>query len=417
VPANFACVPVTSATLAIEEAGIACNQAIFQVAAGFTSRFAVYALDIDGNIMLGPGAPAFSALATGFTFATKGNVISLTPPTIDANLSALTITATSPACQLSGAVCSVSVAIAFDSMVAIASPANNSVVLFSRLQIQAGAGVPYATITGVSAPTAVAFDGNGNLFIAGGSTQSTSVVKEYAPPYTVGAAATMKTNLNEPYAMAIGKNGSLGVLNGGTSTAEVFVPPYTAAPKEAPLATTDATALAFDQNENLWISFFSNGVERFPLAFSYAAVDTLLNGGNGITHPTALQVDTTGNLYVGEGQIDQFPSPYNGMPALSSNALANITSMQLDGVHGFIAACGNTEIGFFKTNALDESYLRNTPATCSLAFDRFHNLEAVYGGSSNATAFVFDPSFVTWLPQRTFTSTAMNEPSAVATWP
>jgi hypothetical protein len=417
VPANIMCLPITGASISIAVADGSCNQGLFKVAAGVTSRFAIYALDIDGNLMLGPGAPTFSASASGFTFSTAGNVVSVTPPTISASLSALTLTATSPACQVPGAVWSFMDLLVFDSAVAIADSANNTVAVFSRLQIQAGAGAPHALITGITAPTAVAFDTHGNLFVASGSSQANSMVREYAPPYTGAPAATMTTNLNLPFAIAIGKNGRVGVLNGGTATAEVFAPPYTGAPLQASLATSDATALAFDSSENLWISFFSsNNVERFPLAFLYGGVDTLLDHvSNGITHPSALQLDSNGNLYVGEGQVDLFPSPYSGMPTKSSSAVANITSMEIDGTHGYIAACGSSEVDFFHNSDLSYAYSRNTPATCGLAFDRLHDLEMVFASPAGALTISYDGSF--WSPGRSFTSTALSAPAAVATWP
>ncbi len=418
VPANFLCLAVTGASISITSFG-ACNQSEFIVAAGTTSTFAVYALDIDGNLMLGPGAPTFAAAgAGGFIYATKGNTISVTPPLITTALNTFTLTATSPACSATGAVCQFVEAIGFDSLVAIANAGNNTVSIFSHLAVVAGAGAPYAIVAnGVSSPQAVAFDKNGNLFVV-----NTASVTEYAPPYTGAPVATITKNLNLPYALAIGKKtGALAVLNGGAATAEVFAPPYTGTPHEAPLGYDDATSLAFDSTENLWVSFFTeSAVARFPVAFSYGGIDTLLDhAANGITHPTSVAVDNADILYVGDGKVDVFPGPgYSGAPTSSSSSVSGLSSMAIDYTANVIAVCGTNDMVFFNLTGLAEiggnSFLASN---CEPAFDRLHNLELAFAGPDSALTLAYNSQFVNWFPARTFTSVRLSAPSDVATWP
>jgi hypothetical protein len=417
VPANFLCLAVTGASMSITSFG-ACNQSEFIVAAGSVSTFAVYALDIDGNLMLGPGAPTFAASgAGGFTYATKGNTISVTPPLITTALNTFTLTATSPACSVTGAVCQFNEAIGFDSLVAIANAGNSTVSLFSRLAVTAGAGAPYAIVAnGVSSPLAVAFDKNGNLFVV-----NLASVTEYAPPYTGAPVATITKNLNLPYAIAIGKTtGAVAVLNGGTTTAEVFAPPYTGTPHQAPLNYADATSLAFDSSENLWVSFFTeSNVARFPVGFSYGGVDTVLDHAtNGITHPTSIAVDNADILYVGDGKVDVFPVPYSGAPTSSSSAVSGISSMAIDYTANAIAVCGTNAVVFFHLTGLAEIDSNSfTASNCEPAFDRLHNLELAFAGPDSALTLPYYSQFLNWFPARTFTSTRLSAPSDVATWP
>jgi hypothetical protein len=417
VPGSITCLPVTGALLSIASFAGICSSAVFLVASGATSKFAVYALDVDGNLMLGPGAPAISAADPGFTTAVNGNVVSLTPPAMTANLSQLTIALSSPACQQTGAACSFLELLGFDSLVAIADTGTNTVALFSRLQIQSGAAAPIATVSnGISGPDAVAFDANGNLFVANGTGNT---IAEYAPPYTGNPIRTLSQNLNAPYAIAIDETGDyVAALNGGSSTAEIFkLSP--GAHYEAPLSYTDATALAFDSQANLWISFYTeNSVERFPLAFNFAAVDTLLDhASNGITKPVAVLLDSSDDLFVGEGKIDKFHSPYGGMPSNSSTAMSGLSAMAIDGTHGEIAACTASETAFFKTGDLSTMSFHGATSRCLMAFDRMHDLETVFSSPASAMTLYYDSASGLWNPGRAFASTALSNPMAVATWP
>jgi hypothetical protein len=419
VPVNLWCQAVSTTSIAVLSTN--CSATFFVVAAGVTSTFLVYAQDVDGNIMLGPGAPAFSAAGSGITFTTRGNTISVTPPAISANFLPFSISAASPACTDPSAVCSYATEMIFDSVVAEADGGNNSVQVFSQLQVAAGAGAPLASIkTGISNPSALAFDKSGNLFIV-----NVASVTEYAPPYTGAPIATITQNLNAPYALSISADGKeLAVLNGAGSspTAEVFDLPYSGTVHQATLGTFDATALAFDTGDNLWISFFSNTVARYPKGVLWGGIDTVLNNAaNGVSPPASLVLDSNNNLFVAEGgtgKIDQFSSPsYSGSPVYSSGALPGLSSIAMTENHSTIVGCGNGTYYFYKAfnfNIIDGG---SAPGTCTPAFDRQSNLELTYSSPGKLQGLTYDSAGPFWQAGRAFTSTSVDNPVAVATWP
>jgi hypothetical protein len=230
----------------------------------------------------------------------------------------------------------------------------------------------------------------------------------------------MTQGLNGPFALAIGKSGAVGILNGGTATAEVFASPYTGAPIQITLGSSTATALAFDSNQNLWIAFFNSIVDRLSAASSYASLTNALDSAsNGITHPTALALDTGDNLFVGEGKVDEFKGPgYSGLPAASSNAVADIAAMSVAANHGVIAVCGLNTAALFRTANLGEFYLEPvSEGSCDLAFDRLQNLELAFASPPGAQAVSYNTTTEFWGSGPTFTSPKFSAPVAVATWP
>ena len=70
---------------------------------------------------------------------------------------------------------------------------------------------PTATLTGLNAPAALAFDSSGNLFVAN---SGTTTIKKFAP----GATAAFGTlnNANGPIALAFDSSGTLFAAKNGT---------------------------------------------------------------------------------------------------------------------------------------------------------------------------------------------------------
>ena len=76
-----------------------------------------------------------------------------------------------------------------------------------------GSTTPTATLTGLIAPQALAFDGSGNLCVAD---PGSNTVSEFAPGSTTPTATL--TGLSDPQALAFDSSGNLFVANydGGT---------------------------------------------------------------------------------------------------------------------------------------------------------------------------------------------------------
>jgi sugar lactone lactonase YvrE len=278
--------------------------------AGSAGQFTITAKDADGNVIVGGGAPTFSANATGgFTASTSGNTVTVFAPATNTKQSGtLTFNAVSSACTDPTAKCTTSVQVAFDQILAVVDPGAGAVYVWPI-----GATTPVATITtGINAPTSVAFASDGTLFVGN---NGNSTVTAYAPPYT-GAPQTISTGVTNPYALAVDAQNDLIVLNAGTGQTTIYPPPYTTA---APVTLSTAVgtgALALDANQNLWILSSANFLFRFPKPYASFTLDRTIKGGTGapLNGAQGLAIDSTGRLYVANtssNTVLRYDPPYN----------------------------------------------------------------------------------------------------------
>jgi hypothetical protein len=155
-----------------------------------------------------------------------------------------------------------------------------------------------ATLIGLTAPLALAFDGAGNLFVAN---QAVNTVSRFAPDATTPSATL--TGLDAPRALAFDSTGNLFVANTGGPTdegttvskfAKDALAQLTAAPSATLTGLNLPVALAFDSAGNLYVGkLIGTTVSKFvPGATTASATLTGLNG------PVALAFDSAGNLFV-----------------------------------------------------------------------------------------------------------------------
>src|SRR5262249_33499736 len=107
---------------------------------------------------------------------------------------------------------------------------------------------PTATLFGLSAPSALAFDAHGNLYVANSSPGTVSV---FAPGSTTPTATL--TGLAGPQALAIDAAGNLYVANSTGTTVSKFAPGGTT-PSANLGGPAGPRALAFDANGNLFVA-------------------------------------------------------------------------------------------------------------------------------------------------------------------
>ncbi len=163
---------------------------------------------------------------------------------------------------------------------------------------------PVTTLSGLSAPSAMAFDGSGNLYVVNSGTNTVSV---FAPD---GTLASTLTGLNGPVALAVddsgdvvvgNSDGTVSVFDAGSTTPKSYPLPYGGMP----------SALLFDPTSgNLYVADSHNGCVYE--ADSSANILSVLTGVNGapLNSPDALAFDPlTGRLYVanaGDGTVSVF---------------------------------------------------------------------------------------------------------------
>jgi sugar lactone lactonase YvrE len=178
----------------------------------------------------------------------------------------------------------------------------------------------------LSDPSGLAFDANGNLFIA--NFESGSVTVDPASSGTifgqsvtanVAALLTAATGLDDPFGITVDANGDLfvadtspdtvmvlpvstGAIFGQTMTADVATPLTVASGLEGP------TGVAFDSNGDLFISdAFSEGVTVMPantgVLFGQAVTTDVpatltATAAAGLSDPSGLAFDTSGDLFI-----------------------------------------------------------------------------------------------------------------------
>jgi hypothetical protein len=334
----------------------------------------MYATDPDGNVIVGPGSPAFAVTsAGGFTSTVSGNTLLLAAPAKLTNAVVnLQITMSSPACFAAGATCSYVRSAGFDPIAAVADSNNNQIVL-----IAAKTNLQYGTVTsGIDSPSAVAYDANGNLFVANGGNDT---ITAYAPPYTGAPFKTIAAGVNGPTALQFSDDGTyLAVANsGGGGSATVYT-----SPSYALLSTVvfPITALNFDQGDNLWFTTTTPGfgiVRTPPPSFSSPNLVISVTIGAG----AAIQFDPFGDVFVGDasaGTLSKYAQPnFSSTPAAQVSSLPQISSItHLDSAN-ILACYASGAAVFSSTLSAGETYA--TDATpCRASEDGDHALWLTY---------------------------------------
>ena len=205
----------------------------------------------------------------------------------------------------------------------------------------ATASIHSPTQNGLLDPVGMAFDGNGNLWVADGNRR----VVEFSPPFTTGMPATLvlgqpnfltvtssasASGLAFPTELAFDSAGNLWVVDQGNNRVLEYKPPFVTGQSASvvigqPDFTSSGSAttaislngpygIAFDATGNLWVSdFHNNRVLKFTPPFANGQAASLVlgqpnfttNGISGdnqvdIAGPYGLVFDTTGNLFVDE---------------------------------------------------------------------------------------------------------------------
>jgi hypothetical protein len=303
VPASISIAPASGSTITGTQA------------AGFAVPYTaqpmlIEALDADGNIIVGPGTPTFTASATATKFAvtqpTTGTPNQITLAAAAGGTGTITIAAAPPnagfSCVTSGIVCTASATIATGPHTLFVAN-SNAITVYQSMDNSTWTLIATQAITGPVFSDVLTAAPGGTLFNA---TQGmfSSTISMYAPPFT-GSATTL-SGVQEPGNMVVTPAGQLLVAD--QYHLHVYTSPYTSAPASTNFPiTTSAYGIALDGSNDAIVSTYS-GTWLFS-APSYTAVATTINTIGG---PVA--VNASGTLFLGNesagGQVLVYPAPY-----------------------------------------------------------------------------------------------------------
>jgi sugar lactone lactonase YvrE len=276
----------------------------------------VEALDADGNVIVGPGAPALAISDPGSMVSAAAipvvgnptqasNMFTLTP--IALGSTTLAVSAVQAGSSGTPATTSASVPTTVAAILAVSNFSNNSVTEYAPWSV-----TPALTITsGITVPKPIAVDANGTLYV-GNSTANT--VTEYAdggPTVT----RTISGSVQDPISFAFDTSGLMYVANeNGTHGISVYAPGNTTLALSITANISNPDALAIDQVGTLYVA---NESDNTVTAYAGGGTTVTRTITTGINMPTALAVDASGTLYVANALANDVTAYANGGTTLT----------------------------------------------------------------------------------------------------
>jgi hypothetical protein len=338
VPVNVVAGTVNTVNVSLSGLPASINTSVVSTGAATTSLL-VYALDTDGNFIVGPGAPTYSVAQSGTAVtltqptAAKPNTITVSPSV--AGTTQLTITASYPsnvtnACALGG-VCTSSpkLTIAGGTSIFVLDQQGGSGSNGTLQQFTPPFGGAAAAKTGTGeGPFGLAFDASGNAYVANNNNESAGSVTVYAPPYTGAPTQTITSGLTAPTGVAFDSHGNLFVSDDMNQDVVEFAPPYTSAPIATVTGVGTPIGVVLDAAGDLFVTDLNGAVNEFVPPYTGAAVAKITSGLNS---PVNVAIGPNGNLFVTDffNGVNEYASPYNGASPI---ATANAGSDRLWGV-------------------------------------------------------------------------------------
>ena len=289
----------------------------------------VEALDADGNIIVGPGAPTFTVAQTAGTTVlldqpttTSPNEFVATPSGPGATTLQVTAsysgTNVTNACTQSGAVCTATFAYTATQAsqnLFVPNEVGNDVTIYGS----PFTGAPSTTVS-VPAAYGVALDSKADLFVSTFASGSSGVVTEYAPPYTTATTTIASIGSGFPTGLAVAANGTLYIANEYSDTISSVAPPYTGTPQTVISGLTNPGGIVFDASGNLWVANTYNGdVREYATPYTGGYTDFPLSG-----YPSDIAFDSNKNLFVLE-YVSSLPEILEFAPPYTGAAIATIT--------------------------------------------------------------------------------------------
>lgn len=305
VPASITIVPASGSTIVGSTYG------------GFTLQstakaMTINAYDADGNVILGSGAPTYTAAATGgitVTQPTLGSPNQITLSGTSGQSGTLTVTAAAPnggySCSSSGVVCTATASLStWPHHLFVANDSTLSVYTTSD---DVNWSLVNTNSNGVSSPEGIAAGPDGTVFVANDPNFiGTPNVAVFPPPYTATPAADT-SGISYPNDLKVTSGGTLLVADG--SNIDKFVSPWTGTPTH--ISASVSRGIAIDSSGD---AFGGNlyGPTILYSAPSYTSATTI---NSSFGESIAVAPDNT--LFVGDyttQAVYVYAPPYTGTP-------------------------------------------------------------------------------------------------------
>jgi sugar lactone lactonase YvrE len=177
--------------------------------------------------------------------------------------------------------------------------------------------------TGLSAPSGMAFDAQGDLFVA---CESSGTIDKFSP---AGAKTVFATGAGQPFGLAIDKNGNIFVSDVASADGQRI---YKYTPGGVRSTFVQGTGqstlifplgLAFDSTGNLYAADF-NRVDKF----TPAGVESTLAGVS--TGAVGIAIAPNGNFYITDDQKEVYQVTPAGVGSLFGSVLSDSSSVAVD---------------------------------------------------------------------------------------
>ena len=215
--------------------------------------------------------------------------------------------------------------------------------------------VPVANANGTETFTVTASDGT--LSSAAATVTMTLTAVNDAPSFTLGPPKTPSatlTGLSEPIALAFDGAGNLFVANFNGTTVSQFAPGATA-PSARLTGLTGPRALAFDGAGNLYVAnYVGNTVSKFAVGLNITVADT--SGAFSRTHTTAI-------LAGPPEESSQTVSFTVSIPADKAALFSAPPAISANGTLTFTPAAGQSGVAIVTVTAVDSAGAASAPQT------------------------------------------------------
>ncbi len=252
---------------------------------------------------------------------------------------------------------------------------------------------------GLMQPNGLAFDINGNLYVAN-TTYGNNTISKVTPSGIVSTFVSANAGLSQPAGIAFDDSSNLYVSNstyGNNTISKVTPSGIVSTFVSANAGLSQPSGLAFDASGNLYVSSMTYGNNTISKVTPNGIVSTFVGSNGGLSQPSGLAFDKSGNLYVssmtyGNNTISKITP--NGIVSTFVSATAGLSQpggLAFDSKGNLYVTSityGNNTISKVSSNGIVSTFIQSNAGLqqpSGLAFDKANYLYISNGTYGNNT--------------------------------